>query len=169
MASSSSSVLVAPSRALQLAASAKLVAVLGARTDANRSRPAFYVAEFLSNDGVEIIPLPVRPEEGTFPGGAKPLLGGLSALSSLPKRVDVLCCFRRPEDLPSADEVIAARPRVLWLQSGIRNPALEEAVARSGGGGGDANSGAAADNDKILVVADRCMKLDRAAAKASRM
>lgn len=157
-------VLASPSQALQIAGAARVVAVLGARTDASRSRPAFYVAEFLSNDGVRIIPLPVAPatgqasEGGNFPGGAQPVPGGLAALASLPERVDVLCCFRRPEDLPSAEEIVAARPKVLWLQSGIRSPALEEAVA-------NAKSG----EEGIVVVADRCMKLDRAAAKASKM
>lgn len=139
--------------------------MLGARTDASRSRPAFYVAEFLSNDGVTVIPLPVTPldgpsEEGDFPGRRKPLPGGLRALASLPERVDVLCCFRRPEDLPSAEEIVAARPKVLWLQSGIRSPALEEAVA---------NAKSGEEEEGIVVVADRCMKLDRAAAKASKM
>ena len=148
--------------ALQIAAAARVVAVLGARTDANRTRPAFYVADFLSSDGVEVIPIPVlRPgggsEPGNFPGDAQPL--SLAALASLPERVDVLCCFRWPEDLPSAEEIVAARPRALWLQSGIRNPALEEAVA----------SASRLAGDEIIVVADRCMKLDRAAAKASKM
>lgn len=153
----SPTVLASPSRALHIAASARVVAVLGARTD--MTRPAFYVAEFLSNDGVRIIPLPIKPESGTYPGNAQPLSGGLAALATLPDRVDVLCCFRRPEDLPSADEVIAARPKVLWLQSGIRNLELEEAVASAG----------RLEEQKIVVVADRCMKLDRAAAKASKM
>lgn len=157
-----SAVLVSPAKALQIAAGARVVAVLGARTDLNRTRAAYYVAEFLHNDGVEIIPLPVKPEEGSYPGGARPLAGGLAALAALQQRVDVLCCFRKPEDLPSAEEIVAARPKVLWLQSGIRSPQLEEAVvARSGAGG--------AGDDEILVVADRCMKLDRAAAKASKM
>ena len=159
-------VLATPSRALQIAAAARVVAVLGARTDASRTRPAFYVADFLSNDGVRVIPLPVSPptgpssEEGSFPGNAPPLPGGLAALASLPERVDVLCCFRRPEDLPSAEEIVAARPKVLWLQSGIRSPALEEAVAKASVAGSE---------EGIVVVADRCMKLDRAAAKASKM
>ena len=81
-------VLATPSRALQIAAAARVVAVLGARTDASRTRPAFYVADFLSNDGVRVIPLPVSPptgpssEEGSFPGNAPPLPGGLAALAS---------------------------------------------------------------------------------------
>lgn len=162
-----SSVLASPAKALQVAAAANVVAVLGARTYLNRTRAAYYVAEFLHNDGVEILPIPAKPEEGSYPGDARPLPGGLAALASSPRRIDVLCCFRRSEDIPSAEEIVAARPRVLWLQSGIRNPQLEEAVARSaaaagaGGGGGD--------GEEILVVADRCMKLDRAAAKASKM
>ena len=157
---SPASVLASPSRALQIAAAARVVAVLGARTDAHRTRPAFYVADFLRSDGVEVIPLPVRAEPGSYPGNARPLEGGLAALASLPERVDVLCCFRKPEDLPAAEEIVAARPKALWLQSGIRSEALERAVA---------SASRLAGGDEIVVVADRCMKLDRAAAKASKM
>lgn len=156
MASTPSAFLASPAKALQIAASAKVVAVLGARTDAaGKQRPAYYVPEYLSDDGVEIIPVPIKPEPGSYPGGAAPVNG----LAELKKRrrsnVDVLCCFRRPEDLPSAEEVLAAGPpKCLWLQSGIRNPELERAVAESGAG--------------VVVVADRCMKVDRAAARAEK-
>lgn len=161
--------IASPATAMKIAASARVVAVLGARTDAtSKQKPAFFVPQYLVDDGVEVIPIPIRPEPGSFPGGAKPVSG----LAALKERcagssnsgaggasgggVDVLCCFRRPEDLPSAQEILdAGPPRCLWLQSGIRNEELERAVAGAGAG--------------VVVVADRCMKLDRAAAKASKM
>lgn len=41
-----------------------------------------------------------------------------------------------------------AHSQVVWLQSGISQPAFEEAVARAG----------------IRIIADRCLKVDRARA-----
>ena len=44
----------------------------------------------------------------------------------------------------------APRPRAVWLQSGIRCPPAEEALARAG----------------VLVVADRCLMVEHRAAAA---
>lgn len=58
--------------------------------------------------------------------------------------IDILDVFRRPEDLPQhLDDILAAKPKAVWLQSGIRNPAFEEQLARAG----------------IRVVADQCLKV----------
>ena len=47
----------APTPCLQIAANAKTVAVLGCKTEAQASQPAFYVAEALHSMGVKIIPV----------------------------------------------------------------------------------------------------------------
>lgn len=46
---------------LQIAISAKRVAVLGIKTEAQASQPAFFVPEYLQSVGVEIIPVPGGP------------------------------------------------------------------------------------------------------------
>ncbi len=47
-----------------------------------------------------------------------------------------LCCTlarRRPDDvLQHVDDIIAAKPAAVWLQSGIRNAQAEEAFAKAG-------------------------------------
>lgn len=58
--------------------------------------------------------------------------------------LDCVDLFRRPSDvLQHVDDILAASPRCVWLQSGIRCPEAEEAWARAG----------------ILVVADKCLKV----------
>ena len=53
--------------------------------------------------------------------------------------------FRRPQDIPPhVDDILAAHPRVVWFQSGIRNEAAAERLARAG----------------IKVVQDRCAMVD---------
>lgn len=136
-----------PARAIAIAASVKRVAVYGQRpaTAALAARPAAYVPAALVADGVEVIPVPSPAvEPGGYAGGGQP-----ATLASLPPGVDALVFFKRPDDLPPPADVVAAAPRVAWLQQGIRNPAWEAAVAAGG----------------VEVVSDRCIKLDRAAGR----
>ncbi|MDP4192258.1 MAG: CoA-binding protein, partial [Bacteroidota bacterium] len=49
------------------------------------------------------------------------------SLKDVPFEIDIVDVFRRPEAIPEIiDDVMAIRPKVLWLQSGIRN---DQAVA----------------------------------------
>ena len=60
--------------------------------------------------------------------------------------VDIVNVFRRPQDVPQhIDDIVAAQPKVVWLQSGISNPEAEQQIAAHG----------------IQVVADRCLMVDR--------
>jgi predicted CoA-binding protein len=53
--------------------------------------------------------------------------------------------FRRPRDIPPhVPDILAARPRVVWLQLGIRHDEAAEAFARAG----------------IQVVQDRCLLVE---------
>lgn len=63
--------------------------------------------------------------------------------------------FRRPQDLAQhLDDIIAARPKVVWLQSGISDAAFESALAAAG----------------VTVVADRCLLVEhQAAAREARL
>jgi predicted CoA-binding protein len=41
--------------------------------------------------------------------------------------------FRRPSDIPAhVDDILAANPRVVWMQLGIRHDAVAEQLARAG-------------------------------------
>ena len=123
------------------------MAVLGIKTDAKASQPAYFVPEFLQSTGIRVIPVPVF-----FPD-AKEILGEpvIRDLKEIKEKVDILDIFRRPEDLHQHLENILAiepRPAVVWLQSGISNREFEDALEKNG----------------ITVVVDRCLKVDRAAA-----
>jgi hypothetical protein len=54
--------------------------------------------------------------------------------------VDIVDVFRKPSDLPPhLEDILAAKPKTVWLQSGITHPEFEAALAAAG----------------IQVVADR--------------
>lgn len=137
-------------RARQIAGAARRVAVVGIRPDSLTDRAATFVPAALAADGVAIVPVPIPPGEATSYLGAAPV--SLADLARGP-RVDAVVIFKRPADLPPAASIIACAPGAVWLQSGIRRPEWEAEVAAAG----------------IPVVADRCIKVDRAAAKAARL
>ncbi|WP_038055347.1 CoA-binding protein [Thermus amyloliquefaciens] len=117
---------------------ARTIAVLGAHKDP--SRPAHYVPRYLWEEGYRI--LPVNPR---FAG--EELFGTqvVASLGEIAEPVDVLDVFRPPEALLGhLEEVLALRPGVVWLQSGIRHPAFEAALREAG----------------LLVVADRCLMVE---------
>ena len=69
------------------------------------------------------------------------------SVSDIPGALDMVNVFRRAQDVPPhVDDIIAARPRVVWMQLGIVNAAAAEAFARAG----------------IEVVQDRCLMVDHA-------
>lgn len=119
----------------------KSVAVLGIKTEAQSGQPAFYVPEYATSRGLEVIPVPVYyPDVTTILG--RPVYRSLAAI---PGPVDLVDVFRRPQDIPAhVDDMIAKRPRAVWFQSGIRNDAAAERLAREG----------------ILVVQDRCLMVE---------
>lgn len=132
---------------MQIAGDAKTVAILGIKTEAHASQPAYFVPEYLQSTGVDIVPVPVfYPEVKEILG--KPVIRDLKQIK---RQIDVLDVFRRPQDLPPhLGDILEMNPRpaCVWLQSGISNAEFEEALAEHG----------------IKVVVSRCMKVDRTAA-----
>jgi len=117
------------------------IAVLGIKTEAQRGQPAFYVAEYLSEQGLEVIPVPVYyPEVQTILG--KPVF---RKLADIPGAIDLVDVFRRPQDIDQhVDELIAAHPKAVWFQLGIRNDAAAQRLVDAG----------------INVVQDRCLLVE---------
>jgi predicted CoA-binding protein len=133
-----------------LLARTRRVAVLGIKTEEQRDQPAFYVPEYLQAAGLEVIPVPVYyPEVTTILG--QPVY---RSLADVPGDVDLVDVFRRARDLDAHfDDIMAKRPRAVWLQLKIRNDAF---AARLTGAG-------------IDVVQDRCLMVEhRRWAQASR-
>jgi predicted CoA-binding protein len=128
-------------RVAELCRSARRVAVLGIKTEAQRDQPAFYVPEALQAGGVEIIPVPVYYPDVTEILGRRVY----RKVADVPGDVDIVDVFRRSRDVDThVDDILAKRPRAVWLQSGIRN---DEAAARFAEAG-------------ILVVQSRCLMVD---------
>ncbi|GAB5603610.1 CoA-binding protein [Thermus sp. FJN-A] len=117
---------------------ARTIAVLGAHKDP--SRPAHYVPRYLREAGYRI--LPVNPRfQGEELFGEK----AVASLLDLKGPVDILDVFRPPSALMGhLEEILALRPGLVWLQSGIRHPAFEGALEAAG----------------IPVVADRCLMVE---------
>jgi predicted CoA-binding protein len=130
--------LESPDDVAALIATVRTIAVLGAKPDSLPWQPAYYVPRYLAQAGFEIFPVPVLyPEVPEILG--RPTFRSVSAIG---RRVDLVDVFRRPEDLPPhLDDLIAARPRAVWLQSGIRHDTVAARLARAG----------------IDVVQDRCL------------
>jgi uncharacterized protein len=119
---------------------ARTVAVLGAHEEP--SRPAFYVPDYLRNQGYRVLPV--------NPAIAGNVLWGhtvRATLREIGEPVDIVDVFRRCEALPAhLDDILAMdpRPRVVWLQLGIRNDAFASRLLAAG----------------IGVVQDRCTLAD---------
>ncbi len=105
------------------------IAVLGIKTEGQRGQPAFYVPEYMAEAGYDIVPVPVY-----YPDAVE-ILGEpvYRTLAEIPEPVDMVNVFRRPRDIPPhLPDILAAKPRVVWIQLGISHEAVAEALARAG-------------------------------------
>ena len=117
------------------------IAVLGMKTEAQANQPAFYVPNYMHAAGFEVIPVPVYYPEVTHILGKQVY----RQLTEIPIEVDLVNVFRRPHHVPAhLDDMLAKKPKAVWMQSGITNDAVAEALARAG----------------IKVVQDRCLMVD---------
>jgi uncharacterized protein len=128
-------------RVAELVRSARRVAVLGIKTEAQAGQPAYYVPAALHEGGVEIVPVPVYYPEVTEILGARVY----RRVADVPGELDIVDVFRRAADVPShLEDLLAKKPRAVWLQSGICHDVAAERLAAAG----------------ILVVQDRCLMVD---------
>lgn len=128
-------------RIRELVRSAKRVAVLGIKTEAQANQPAYSVPAYLASQGIEIVPVPVYYPEATEILGRKVY----RRVADVPGSIDIIDVFRRSQDVAAhLPDLLAAKPRAVWLQLGIRDDATAEALAKAG----------------ILVVQDRCLLVE---------
>ena len=119
-------------------AGARCIAVLGAHVDAEK--PAHYVPDYLHRTGYRI--LPANPVYAGRTLWGEPVRASLADIS---EPVDVLDVFRRSAQVADhADEILALRPDLVWLQSGIRNDTVARTLEDAG----------------IPVVQDRCLMVE---------
>ena len=124
-----------------LLAETRRIAVLGIKTEAQSGQAAFYVASYLDSAGLEVVPVPVYYPEVTQILG-RPVY---RKVADIPGDLDMVNVFRRSEDVPPhIDDILAKKPKSVWLQLGIRNDEAAEKLARAG----------------IKVVQNRCLMVD---------
>ena len=113
----------------ELLTQSRTVAVLGIKTEAQAEQPAFYVPKYMQAAGYDVIPVPVYYPDVTEILGRKVY----RRLADIPGTVDIVNVFRRPNDVPPhVADIIATKPRAVWLQSGIRHDAAALELAEVG-------------------------------------
>ena len=114
------------------------VAVLGIHDDV--ARAAYYVPEYLHEHGYRVLGVNPRLAGRVLFGAAV-----VGTLAELREPIDLVDVFRRSEWLPEHQaDLLAARPRVVWMQLGVRHVAVARALVAAG----------------IEVVQDRCTMAD---------
>jgi len=115
------------------------IAVLGIKIDP--AKPAHYVPAYAQRAGFEIVPVPVYYPDVTEILGERVY----RTLFSVPGNVDMVNVFRRSDDVPPhVDDILAKKPKSVWMQLGIRHDGAAEILARAG----------------IDVVQDRCLMVE---------
>jgi predicted CoA-binding protein len=118
------------------------IAVLGIKMESYQ--PAYYVPQYMQSAGFEVIPVPVYYPEATEILGQKVY----RTLAEIPGEIDLVNVFRRSADVPKhLDDILAARPKAVWMQSGIYNREVAERLAKEG----------------IKVVQDLCLMVEHRA------
>ena len=126
------------SRVADILRSSRRIAVVG--LSPKPTRPSHGVARYLQRAGYTIIP--VRPTEREILG--EPVQPDLRAAAATGP-IDIVDIFRRSEFVPALlDDLFAVRPRLVWMQVGIRDDATARRLEASG----------------IPVVMDRCLAVD---------
>jgi predicted CoA-binding protein len=118
---------------------ARTVAVVGMKDGSDPDAAAVSVPKALKARGLRVIP--VNPTIQSSLG-----LTAYHDLGSVPEAFDLVDIFRRSEHVSAiADEILALppsrRPRVVWMQTGIRNDVAAARLAEAG----------------IQVVQDHCL------------
>ena len=126
------------SRIADILRSSRRVAVVG--LSPKPERPSHGVARYLQRVGYTIVP--VRPTGREILGEAvQPDLRSAAATGP----IDIVNIFRRSEFVAALlDDLLEVRPRLVWMQMGIRDDATARRLEAAG----------------IPVVMDRCLAVD---------
>jgi predicted CoA-binding protein len=119
----------------------KTIAVLGIKPETHSDQAGFYVPAHMDAAGYDVIPVPVYYPEVTEILG-KPVFRTLAGIG---RPIDMVNVFRKPSDIPAhVDDILAAKPKSVWFQLGIRNDEAAQTLAEAG----------------IKVVQDRCLMVE---------
>ncbi len=125
----------------ELLRQSKTLAILGIKPETHSFQPAFYVSDYMQRVGYDVVPVPVYyPDTISILG-----VPVKRKLQEVEDPIDMVVVFRRPQDIPPhLDDIIAAKPKSVWFQLGIRN---DEAAATLTGAG-------------IKVVQNKCIMVE---------
>jgi uncharacterized protein len=119
----------------------KTIAVLGIKPESHADQAAHYVPAHMAAAGYEVIPIPVYYPEVTEILGKRVF----RKLTEIGRPIDMVNVFRRPADIPQhVDDILTAKPKIVWFQLGIRNDEAAQRLAEAG----------------IKVVQDRCLMVE---------
>ena len=127
------------SRIEEILRTSRRIAVVG--LSPKPERPSYGVAAYLQRAGYTIIP--VRPTGSVILG--EPVQPSLAAAAASGP-IDIVNIFRRSEFVPVLlDDLLAVRPRLVWMQVGVRDDATARRLEAEG----------------VPVVMDRCLAVER--------
>jgi uncharacterized protein len=122
-----------------LVRTARTIAVVGLSW--KPERPSHRVAAYLQRAGYRIIP--VNPAGGVTLG--EPVYPDLRTAAAAKGPIDIVNIFRRSEHIPALlDALLELRPRLVWMQQGIRHDEVAQRLESAG----------------IAVVMDRCLAVE---------
>jgi predicted CoA-binding protein len=125
-------------RVVAILRSARRIAIVG--LSPKPERPSHGVASYLQRAGYTIVP--VRPAGSVILG--EPVQPDLAAAAATGP-IDIVNIFRRSEFIPALlDPILAVRPRLVWMQVGIRHEPTARRLEAEG----------------IAVVMDRCLAVE---------
>jgi predicted CoA-binding protein len=124
--------------------SVRVVAVLGMKDERAPDAPAYRIPKALQMRGIRVIPVNPKLQEAL---GER----AYATLGDVPEPFDTLDVFRRSSAIPEVSDAVlmlppGRRPRLVWLQSGIRNDEAARRLVQAG----------------IDVVQDRCLMVEAA-------
>lgn len=136
-----SNILTTDEKIRELLGETKRIAVLGIKPESHAGQPAYYVPKYMADVGYEIVPVPVYYPEVTEIMG-KPVY---RSLLEVPGEIDMVNVFRRSQDVHKHTiDLLAKKPKSVWLQLGIWDDEVAEKLARAG----------------IKVVQDLCLMVE---------
>ena len=123
----------------ELLRNTQTIAVVGIKMEAHQ--PAYYVPKYMQDAGFKIVPVPVYYPEATEILGEKVY----RKLTDIPVGIELVNIFRRSSDVTKhLDDILAKKPKAVWMQSGIYNDEVAETLAKAG----------------IKVVQDACLMVE---------
>jgi len=116
----------------------KTIAIIG--LSSNPSKTSRMIAEYLVANGYNVLGVNPNKEFNDANG-----IEVFNSLDEISEPIDIVNVFRKSEDIPFIiDDVLKSKPKVLWLQLGIKNDKAVNPIIEKG----------------IVTIQDQCIKIE---------